>query len=81
VRIPVRKENFLTRYGYGVHHAERTRHSALSKAVNAYGASSVVKKLNVLAIFNKNRFPGLSKKFTQDRDWVSNKWIHKRSKF
>jgi hypothetical protein len=76
VRIPVRKEDFLKRYGYGVYESEKVRHSALTQAVQAYGASSVVKKLNVLMIFNKNNHPALSKKFAKDRDWVSKKWIH-----
>jgi hypothetical protein len=76
VRIPVRKEDFLKRYGYGVYEPEKVRHSALSQAVQAYGASSVVKKLNVLMIYNKNNHPALSKKFARDRDWVSKKWIH-----
>lgn len=76
VRIPVRKENFLTRFGYGAYKSESVRHSALTKAVKAYGASSVVKKLNVLVIYNKNNQPQLSKLFAEDRDWVSRNWIH-----
>jgi hypothetical protein len=76
VRIPVRKEDFLKRYGYGAYRPESVRHSALTKAVKAYGASSVVKKLNVLAIYNKNNQPQLSKLFAADRDWVSRNWIH-----
>jgi hypothetical protein len=69
VRIPVRKGQ-LSKYGYGIHNLQKSRHRSLERVAKEYGALSVFKKLNVLITFNKNANPSLAKKFKKDRDWV-----------
>lgn len=69
VRIQVRKGK-LSKYGYGIHNLQKSRHRSLQRAAKEYGALSVFKKLNVLITYNKNVNPSLAKKFRKDRDWL-----------
>src|SRR5579872_4138318 len=68
--IPKLRKGELKKYGYSSSEVQSDRHKSLSKAVKSYGATSVFRKLNVLATFNKNRSPVLSRKFKSDRNWV-----------
>lgn len=46
------------------------RHVALLGAMQEFGPTYVIRKLNVLAIFNKNKDPALSAKFRADIKYV-----------
>jgi hypothetical protein len=59
----------LIKYGYSFRLSDRKRYSALRKAVNAYGASTVVHKLDAVAKLSV-KHPDVAKTFAEDRDWV-----------
>jgi hypothetical protein len=75
VRIPVRKNNMLKKYGFSAKLSARSRHKSLERAVHEYGALSVFRKLNAIAIFNKNKNPELASKFNADKNWVKKKFM------
>ncbi len=50
--------------------SEGRRHLALAAAVRAYGALTVWRKLNAVAIYTSRSSPASSAVFFQDRDWV-----------
>ena len=60
----------LTEYGYNVKESEEARYEALHKAVDAYGAGEVVKRLNALANVTENSQPENSKVYRADENWV-----------
>jgi hypothetical protein len=72
VRFGNLKKNDLGKFGY--RHVKsmsvKDRHSALTKAVGAYGALSVFRKLNVVYILTRKKTVSASKIFLQDRDWI-----------
>ena len=75
VRIGPLRSNDLSKYGYT--HVKRmtveARHAALTKAVAAYTALSVFRKLNAVYILtrSKTRKSNTSSRiFLKDRDWV-----------
>jgi hypothetical protein len=59
----------LIKYGYSFRLSDRKRYSALRKAVDAYGASTVVHKLDAVAKLSA-KYPDAAKTFSEDRDWV-----------
>lgn len=69
VRIPVTKGKL---YGYHVDDLQRNRRSLLKKILKNKWAtfSEVVKRLNVLSIYNKNRYPEKSQKIKRDMHYV-----------
>ena len=57
------------------------RREALQKAIKAYGAVDVLRKINILAILTKNTMPLLSAKFNYDKQWIHNTYhTNKRMK-
>ncbi len=54
VKIKLKKNCSLSKYGYALDASAVKRHTALALAVREYGSSYVIKKLNVLAIYRKN---------------------------
>jgi hypothetical protein len=72
VRITLKKHNTLGRHGYKSVQdlAEPVRQVALLGAIAEFGATYVIRKLNVLAIFNKTKNPGLSAMFRRDIAFV-----------
>ena len=65
----------LSKYGYHANADEDTRAEALDKAVQEYGALSVFRKLNALAVYNKNTSPNSAKIFKSDRDAIKNVYM------
>ena len=62
----------LTQFGYG-HVTAMTkgrRHLALARAVHAYGALTVWRKLNAVYVYTRNTAPASSAVFKADRDWI-----------
>jgi len=60
----------LTKHGYAVSKKSSSRRSSLKKAVKEYGTSSVIKKLNVLSIYNKRTSPQTVKTVKSDMKFV-----------
>ena len=73
VRIVIKHKGTLGRYGY---HGVKVlpvaaRREALRRAAVDLGWLYLVRKLNALYVFNKNRFPGLAARFMADRKFAS----------
>jgi hypothetical protein len=64
------KKGSLSKYGYKALSPKRSRQRSLKKALNKYGSSTLIKKLNVLSIYNKNVNPKLSKSVKSDMAYV-----------
>ena len=60
----------LTKHGYAVSKKSSSRRNSLKKAVKEYGTSSVIKKLNVLSIYNKRTSPQTVKTVKSDMKFV-----------
>jgi hypothetical protein len=71
-RIGTLKKGLLIKYGY--HNVAdlslQKRHSALTKAMKAYGTLSVYRKLNAVYVYNRKTNPFVARIFKADRDWV-----------
>ena len=79
--IPPLKKGQLRKYGYSARGTTAERHTALKKAVKAYGAGNVIQKLNAVSILNRNRTPSfLTKVFRKDLVWVRNTYLKGGSK-
>jgi len=60
--------------GYTLSMNQKDRRSLLDKLVLEYGWSNIVKKLNVLYVYNKNRYPENAMKFRKDMFYVQKKY-------
>ena len=60
----------LIKYGYSYRLPDSVRHKALNKAIKAYGALSVYRKLDAVAKYSMRTAPDASKIFKIDRDWI-----------
>jgi len=67
VRIPLKKGGLL---GYSLSKNLKDRRKILSKLSNKYGCGNIIKKLNVLYIFNKNNHPLNARMFKSDMKYV-----------
>jgi len=64
------KKGDLKDAGYDHTDPAHERHMALIKAVSEYGHLSTLRKLNAIAVLNKNVAPTRSKIYRTDRDWI-----------
>ena len=64
------REGELSSVGYFMDSSKLSRHRALNKATRKYGALSVYRKLNALAVLTKNTSPKTAKKAKSDRNWI-----------
>jgi len=64
------KKGDLKEKGYEATSSATVRHAAIAKAVGAYGRLSTLRKLNAIAVLNKNTSPTRAKTFKADRNWV-----------
>src|SRR3990167_6660134 len=69
------KEGSLREYGYETGLSLAQRHAALKRAVLAYSPGTVVKKLNAVAVLNKNTNPSLARIFNADKTWVEETFL------
>jgi len=71
-RIGTLKKGLLIKFGYQnvTQLSLEQRHEALQKAIRAYGALSVFRKLNAIYVYNRKTNPSHSRIFKTDRDWV-----------
>jgi len=67
VRIKVEKGSL---HGYSLKLKLSERRKILNTLVNIYGLNNIVKKLNVLYVFNKNRYPNNAMKFRRDMQYI-----------
>lgn len=69
VRIPVTKGKL---FGYHVDSLARDRRSILKSLIRSKRAtfSEIIKRLNVLVIYNKRKHPETSKKIKRDLDYI-----------
>lgn len=66
---PLRKGE-LTKLGYSSRNPEELRHQALRKAVDAYGALGVYRKLDAVAKLSVHKLPSASAIYVTDREWI-----------
>lgn len=66
---PLRKGE-LKKLGYSSRLPEDARHKALQKAVVAYGALGVYRKLDAVAKLSVSTIPTASAVYTADREWI-----------
>ena len=71
------KKGELKECGYATKKTMKLRRKSLKCAVKKYGALSTFRKINVLAILNKNRNPELSQKMIKDRNWIKKTYMKK----
>ena len=60
----------LSSFGYHMHDSTSTRRKALSKAMAFWGSAYVIRKLNVLYIYNKHTHPENAEIFRSDREYI-----------
>ena len=70
VRIRLTQSGSLSSRGYGMRKSAKLRRVALAKAIRVYGPTSVMRKLQVLMLYNRNRNPTLYNIARRDRDWI-----------
>lgn len=64
----------LIKYGYQYRLSDAIRHRALKKAIDQYGLLTVYHKLDAVAKLSKRTAPDASTIFSEDRDWVKQKF-------
>ena len=69
------KKGDLKDAGYDHTYPAHERHMALIKAVSEYGHLSTLRKLNAIAVLNKNVAPTRSKIYRTDRDWIKKNYF------
>jgi hypothetical protein len=70
VRIPVSHTGTLTSLGYSMYDSQKKRHKALKKALKIYGYGLLMKKINLLYIYNKNKNPKIASIAQSDKLWL-----------
>ena len=79
-RIGTLKKGLLSKYGYASQKGVADRRDALKKAVDAYGALSVLRKLNAVAVYTRRTAPAVSAIFKADMKWVRASFEFKTNK-
>jgi Family of unknown function (DUF5771) len=71
-RIGTLRKGLLAKYGYQdvTSLSVVQRHTAINKAIRAYGALSVSRKLNAVYVYNRKTNPSAARIFKADRDYV-----------
>ena len=63
--------------GYHIKDTMKTRRSILKKLLRKDSYSTIIKRLNVLSIYNKNRYPEISKKVKSDISFIQKNFYNK----
>ena len=66
--------------GYKINDPLKTKRKVLDILVIEYGYSTIVKRLNILAIYNKNKNPLYSSIIRKDIEYLQNKYRNKNKK-
>lgn len=71
--IPPLASGVLRKFGYThiKHKSATERHWALAHAVKSLGPVDVIRRLNAIAVLQKNTHPSLSQKLRADQRWIS----------
>lgn len=64
------KPGMLTKFKYHVHMPLKERQESLRKAYKAYGYSTLIKRLNILAVYNKYKHPDIVEIVHKDMEYV-----------
>lgn len=75
VRIKLKRNHSLSVFGYSLDADSWDRKRALTPAVRAYGPGYVIKKLNVLYIFRKNKDVVRGRRARADMRWVHDMFL------
>ena len=68
--ISILKPGMLTSYGYHIDLPVKERQDALTKAYKAYGLSKLIKRLNILGVYNKYKNPKITETVHKDMDFI-----------
>ena len=68
--IAILKPGMLTSFGYHVDLPVKEREIALKKAYKSYGYSTLIKRLNILTVYNKYKNPEIVDIVQKDMDFV-----------
>jgi len=68
--IKIKKTGSLTKHGYSIKKSAQARHEALTKAIKAFGALSVFRRLMAQVTLRKRTQPKAREVFQEDADWV-----------
>ncbi len=68
--IAVLKPGMLTSYGYHIDLPMKERHTSLKKAYKAYGYSKLIKRLNILVVYNKYKNPKIADIAHKDMEFI-----------
>lgn len=79
VRIRVKNQGSLTKYGYYAHESPMVRRRALRLAIREYGPLTTFKKINALSVFNKYK-PELHRIYENDKQYVRQFIYHNGSR-
>jgi hypothetical protein len=71
VRIPIKHRGALD--GYHIDDPIKTKRKILDWYVKKDGYATVIKRLNVLTIYNKKRHPEMSQKVLRDMNYLARK--------
>lgn len=68
--IKIKKVGSLTKFGYHLDEPAKKRHTALNKAVRAYGKTKTMYKVNALSVLLKNTSPKLAAATRSDKAYI-----------
>jgi len=75
VRIGPLVKGDLTQFGFHFANSAADRRVSLHLAIMKYNALSIFRKLNAIAVLQKNRNPTISKKAKADANWIRNNYM------
>lgn len=70
----IKDEGFLREFGFSTSKPASARRSALHRAIDDANYSKVIKKLNAVAILNKNTNPSMYKKIRSDMAFLKKRY-------
>lgn len=70
VRIGPLRKGTLRQFGYGLYESAAVRHAALVKGVKKLGYATIIRKLNAIAVLNKNRAPAATRVYRSDMAYL-----------
>lgn len=79
IKIKHDEKHSLHTFGYSSKLKAADRREKLGKAVKKKGYLPIMRRVNAIAIVNRNRNPTASKKFRADVEWLKKKFRKKRN--
>ena len=62
----------LSKYGYKTTDSAEKRRKSLKKACKKESPGTIIKRVNLISVFNRNKNPSLYKKLEADKKWMHN---------